>query len=196
MVGLITSGATSVLLETREDSSSTTPPQYLDKSWRQVISGVWYITTPLSPVPPITEKPHMFMDNNKATTPILFHPLAFLLRYLRAYFFLGRFNPLLGRYCLLGEIFHMGIISVPIGMLVTGLNPSTVMHHLGGTSTTVHYPKQFSHLKEALELDSNKDGYLYYTGISPQVQEFTLHHRLPKTYKESVTFLHYSTTII
>ncbi|KAJ9073955.1 hypothetical protein DSO57_1011174 [Entomophthora muscae] len=90
----------------------------------------------------------------------------------------------------------MRMVSVPIGTLVTGLNPSAVMHHLGGTSITVHYPIQFSHLKEALDLDSNKDGYLYYTGLSPQVQEFTLHIRLPKTYKESVAFLHYSATII
>ncbi|KAJ9070692.1 hypothetical protein DSO57_1005219 [Entomophthora muscae] len=73
------------------------------------------------------------MDNNNAPTPTLFHPLAlaFLLSYLEDYIFLGRFNPLLRRYCLLGEIFHMETVSIPIGMLVTGLNLSEVINLLG-----------------------------------------------------------------
>ncbi|KAJ9053079.1 hypothetical protein DSO57_1027687 [Entomophthora muscae] len=99
-----------------------------------MIPGVWYTTTPLFSFPPVMEKQCMFMSNTKALTPTLFHPLAldFLLSYLEAYFFPGRFNPLLGRYYLLGDIFHMGMVSVPIGTLVTGLNLSAVIHNLGG----------------------------------------------------------------
>ncbi|KAJ9074936.1 hypothetical protein DSO57_1001410 [Entomophthora muscae] len=65
--------------------------------------------------------------------PSLFHPLAsaFLLSYLGAYFLLGRFNPLLGQYLLIEELFHMGMVSVPIGSLATGLNPSAAIHLLG-----------------------------------------------------------------
>ncbi|KAJ9057968.1 hypothetical protein DSO57_1017617 [Entomophthora muscae] len=79
------------------------------------------------------------MDNPRAPIPTLFHPLAFafLLSYLGSYFLLGRSNPLLGRYRLLGEIFRMGTVSIPIGTLVTGLNPSTAIHLLEGGLLTI-----------------------------------------------------------
>ncbi|KAJ9065515.1 hypothetical protein DSO57_1018819 [Entomophthora muscae] len=96
------------------------------------------------------------MDNNQPPSPNLFHPLAlaFLLSYLGAYFLLDRFNPLLGRYCLLRELFHTGMISIPFGSLVTGLNPSGAIHLLGDmfpsgwvTDTTNEIPGWVSHLK-------------------------------------------------
>ncbi|KAJ9080273.1 hypothetical protein DSO57_1026698 [Entomophthora muscae] len=73
------------------------------------------------------------MGTSKTQTPTIFHLLAldFLLSYLGSYFFLDRSNPLFGRYCLLGEIFHMGMVSVPVGTSVTGLNPSATTNHIG-----------------------------------------------------------------
>ncbi|KAJ9090069.1 hypothetical protein DSO57_1006463 [Entomophthora muscae] len=73
------------------------------------------------------------MDKNQPSSPTLFHPLAlaFLLSYLGAYFLLGRFNPLLGQYHMLGELFHMGVFYILISTLVTGLNPSAAIHLLG-----------------------------------------------------------------
>ncbi|KAJ9088634.1 hypothetical protein DSO57_1021114 [Entomophthora muscae] len=128
---LVQSLTASLSFVTRADSGSP-PPNYLDKLWRQVVPGVWYTTIPLSQNPPITEEPQVM--GASLPTPSLFHPLAsfFLLSYLGAYFLLGRFDPLLGQYRLIGELFHMGMVSFPIGSLITGLNPSAAIHLLGG----------------------------------------------------------------
>ncbi|KAJ9057255.1 hypothetical protein DSO57_1024462 [Entomophthora muscae] len=85
----------------------------------------------------VTEPPHyreLWVMGASQPAPFLSHPLdlAFLLIYLGAYFLLERFNPLLGQYRLIGELFHMGMVSVSIGSLVTGLNPSAAIHLLGG----------------------------------------------------------------
>ncbi|KAJ9053012.1 hypothetical protein DSO57_1028427 [Entomophthora muscae] len=134
------------------------------------------------------------MDNNKAMTPTLFHPLtsAFLLNYLGAYFFLGRFNPLLGRYCLLGKIFHMGMISVPIGTLVTSLNHSVVIHILDGSRGTKHLKARYAMSDpvyalnpKLAKLESNHLGPFKVAGVyyshtyqleDAQVNTKTLHH--------------------
>ncbi|KAJ9062954.1 hypothetical protein DSO57_1005192 [Entomophthora muscae] len=128
---LVQSLTASISFGTRADSGSP-PPNYLDKLWCQVVPGVWYTTTQLSQNPPIIEEPQVM--GASPPTPSLFHPLAsvFLLSYLGAYFMLGRFNSLLGQYRLIGELFHMGMVSVPIGTLITGLNPSAAIHLLGG----------------------------------------------------------------
>ncbi|KAJ9065224.1 hypothetical protein DSO57_1021916 [Entomophthora muscae] len=59
----------------------------------------------------------------------LFCPFASvsLLVYLGAYTFLGWFNPLLGRYQILGELLHLGMVSVPIGSMITVLTPSALI---------------------------------------------------------------------
>ncbi|KAJ9059771.1 hypothetical protein DSO57_1037985 [Entomophthora muscae] len=83
----------------------------------------------------------------------------------------------------------MGMVSFPIGSLITGLNPSATIHLLGGMFPSRRGPdrtKQFSKLKEALDLDSDEACYLYYAGLSAQVQEFLLHHKLPETYNEVI----------
>ncbi|KAJ9067419.1 hypothetical protein DSO57_1039278 [Entomophthora muscae] len=127
---LVKSLTASISFGTRGDSGSS-PPNYLDNFWRQVVPGVWYTATLLSQNPPITEEPQVM--GASPPTPSLFHLLAsvFLLSYLGAYFLLGRFNPLLGQYCMIGELFHMGMVSVPIDYLITGLNPSAAIHLLG-----------------------------------------------------------------
>ncbi|KAJ9087928.1 hypothetical protein DSO57_1039650 [Entomophthora muscae] len=124
----------SVLIGSRADSGTTADSQFLDSSWRRVIPGVWYTASPISNNPPVREETKFYGSPPLANKPQVFCPLAlaFLLSYLGAYFFLGRFNPLLGRYRLLGELFHLGIFSLPVGSLVTGLNPSAIIHHLGG----------------------------------------------------------------
>ncbi|KAJ9051786.1 hypothetical protein DSO57_1001544, partial [Entomophthora muscae] len=79
------------------------------------------------------EEPRNYQSTHSIVKPQVLHPLAsaFLLCYLGAYFFLGCFNPLLDRYCLVGELFHLDIASLPVGSLVNGLNPSAIIHHLG-----------------------------------------------------------------
>lgn len=101
----------------------------------------------LSPNSPITEKQHV-MGNSQPATPSLFHPLvlAFLLSYLGAYFLPGRFNSLLGQCCLLRELFHMGMVSIPVGSLVTGLNPSAAIHLLGDMFPSRWVSDKKSHL--------------------------------------------------
>ncbi|KAJ9065038.1 hypothetical protein DSO57_1024015 [Entomophthora muscae] len=99
-----------------------------------MIPGVWYTESPISNNPPVCEETKFYGSSPLANKPQVFCPLAlaFLLSYLGAYFFLGHFNPLLGRYQLLGELFHLGMVSLPVGSLVMGLNPSAIIHHLGG----------------------------------------------------------------
>ncbi|KAJ9065636.1 hypothetical protein DSO57_1017390 [Entomophthora muscae] len=114
------------------DSGTAPKAQFLDNSWRCVIPGVWYTATPLSHNPPLKEEPQNYWSVNKPAKPQVFCPLAsaFFLCYLGAYFFLECFNLLLGWYFLFGELFHLGMVSVPVGSLVTDLNPSAIIHHL------------------------------------------------------------------
>ncbi|KAJ9063966.1 hypothetical protein DSO57_1035401 [Entomophthora muscae] len=103
----------------------------LDSSWCCVIPGVWYTATPLSHNPPLKEETKNYESTAQVPEPQVFCHLAFLLCYLGVYFFLGRFKPLLGRYQVFGELFHLGMVSLPVRSLVTGLNPSAIIHHLG-----------------------------------------------------------------
>ncbi|KAJ9049949.1 hypothetical protein DSO57_1019280 [Entomophthora muscae] len=122
-----------VLLTTVLGSTSMGLRADSDSSWRRVIPGVWYTATPLSHNPSIQEETNIYGSTTLVPEPQVFLPLAlaFLLCYLGAYFFLGRFNPLLGRYQIFEELFHLGMVSLPVVSLVTGLNPSAIIHHLG-----------------------------------------------------------------
>ncbi|KAJ9076629.1 hypothetical protein DSO57_1024285 [Entomophthora muscae] len=122
----------SILIGLHADSGTPPETQFLDSSWRQVIPGVWYTATPLSHNPPQKKEPWNYQFVPKPVKPQVFCPLAsaFLLCYLGAYFFLGRFNLLLGRYCIVGKLFHLGMMSLPVGSLVTVLNLSAIIHHL------------------------------------------------------------------
>ncbi|KAJ9070226.1 hypothetical protein DSO57_1010499 [Entomophthora muscae] len=124
---------TSVFIGSHTDLGTTPESQFLDSSWRHMIPGVWYTATPLSNNPPVQEETKVYGSSNQVPKPQVFCllALAFLLCYLGVYFFLGRFNSLIGRYQLLGELFHLGMVSLPVGSLVTGLNPSAIIHHLG-----------------------------------------------------------------
>ncbi|KAJ9087894.1 hypothetical protein DSO57_1028646 [Entomophthora muscae] len=132
----------SVSIGSRTDSGTTTESQFLDSSWRRVIPGIWYTATPLSNNPPVREETKIYCSTTQVTEPQVFRPLAlaFLLCYLGVYFFLGRFNPLLGRYQIFGELFHLGMVSLPVGSLVMGLNPSAIIHHLGRLITSGWVP--------------------------------------------------------
>ncbi|KAJ9079455.1 hypothetical protein DSO57_1035195 [Entomophthora muscae] len=129
---LLTTVLASTLMGSRADLGTTPESQSLDSSWRHVIPGVWYTATPLSPNPPVQEETKIYGSTTQVPEPQVFCSLAsaFLLCYLGAYFFLGCFNPLLGRYQIFGELFHLGMVSLPVGYLVNGLNPSAIIHHL------------------------------------------------------------------
>ncbi|KAJ9063034.1 hypothetical protein DSO57_1004326 [Entomophthora muscae] len=130
---LTTTVFTSTSMGSCADLGTTPESQFLDSSWRRVILGVWYTATPLLNSPPVREETKVYGFTTQVTKPQVFCPLAsaFLLCYLGVYFFLGRFNPLLGRYQLFRELFHLGMVSLPVGSLVTGLNPYAIIHHLG-----------------------------------------------------------------
>ncbi|KAJ9083913.1 hypothetical protein DSO57_1029685 [Entomophthora muscae] len=159
----------SVSIGSCADSGTTADSQFLDSSWRRVIPGVWYTAIPLSNNPPLQEEIKFYGSSTQVNKPQVFYPLAlaFLLSYLGAYFFLGHFNPLLGRYWLLGELFHLGMISLPVGFLVTGLNPSAIIHHLGGllpsgkpdiNSTQPQNKNHTAQANQASTEDTNKEG--------------------------------------
>ncbi|KAJ9073296.1 hypothetical protein DSO57_1018011 [Entomophthora muscae] len=95
--------------------------------------GVWYTATSLSQNLPQKEEPCNYQSTHSTFKLQVFHPLAsaFLLCYLGAYFVLGRFNPLLGCYCIVGELFHLGMVSLTVGSLVNDLNSSAIIHHIG-----------------------------------------------------------------
>ncbi|KAJ9056885.1 hypothetical protein DSO57_1028069 [Entomophthora muscae] len=130
---LTTTVFASISIGSYTDLDTTSESQFLDSSWHRVILGVWYTATSLSNNPPVWEKTKFYGSSTQVNKPQVFRPLAlaFLLSYLGAYFFLGRFNPLLGRHWLLGELFYLGMVFLPVGSLVMGLNPSTIIHHLG-----------------------------------------------------------------
>ncbi|KAJ9055785.1 hypothetical protein DSO57_1000643 [Entomophthora muscae] len=123
----------SILIGSHADSGTSPKAQFLDSSWRQIIPGVWYTATPLSHNPPCKEEPQNYQSIKKPVNPQVFCSLVsgFLLCYLGVYFFLGQFDPLLGWYCSFGEKFHLGMVSLPVSSLITGLNPSAIIHHLG-----------------------------------------------------------------
>ncbi|KAJ9068690.1 hypothetical protein DSO57_1026213 [Entomophthora muscae] len=80
---------------------------------------------------------------------------AVLLSCLGAYFFLGRFNPLLGCCWRVGELPYTGTVSLPVGSLVTVLNPSATIHPLWSISqvegclTLIHH-QALEELKQKL----------------------------------------------
>ncbi|KAJ9089926.1 hypothetical protein DSO57_1008025 [Entomophthora muscae] len=147
----------SILLGTRAEYDASPESHYLEKSWRQVIPGVWYTETPLSHNPPQKEEPQNYQSPKKPSKPQVFCPLAsaFLLSSLGAYFFLGCFNPLLGCYCLFRELFHLGMVSLPVGSLVTVLNPSEIIHHLGRLLSSGWVPDMYPSLSDLMAMNSS-----------------------------------------
>ncbi|KAJ9059203.1 hypothetical protein DSO57_1005125 [Entomophthora muscae] len=145
---------TRVSISSLADLGTTPESQFLDSFWRHVILGVWYTTTPLSNNPPVQEETKVYGSSTQVNKPQVFRPLAlaFLLSYLSVYFFLGRFNPLLGRYWLLEELFHLGMVSLPVGSLVMGLNPPAIIHHLGSLIPSREYLQYQCQLWETEQL--------------------------------------------
>ncbi|KAJ9066405.1 hypothetical protein DSO57_1009652 [Entomophthora muscae] len=150
---LTTAVFSSVSIGSRANLGTTPESQFPDSSWCFVILGVWYTATPLSNNPPVWEETKVYGSTTQVTKPQVFRSLAlaFLLCYLGAYFFLGRFNPLLGRYQLLGELFHLGMVSLPVGSLVTGLNASAIIHRLGSLLPSGWVPDTGAFQKETKE---------------------------------------------
>ncbi|KAJ9061764.1 hypothetical protein DSO57_1017344 [Entomophthora muscae] len=66
--------------------------------------------------------------------PTLVRPYAFfyLLVYLVGYYLLGRFSSMFGRFAYLGQLGHLAMITVPIGLVIAGLNVGALAHQLGG----------------------------------------------------------------
>ncbi|KAJ9049894.1 hypothetical protein DSO57_1019800 [Entomophthora muscae] len=99
--------------------------------WAPVVPGRCY-TAYLFATNPLT-KQQAQSTSTKTVKTTLFCPFASisLLTYLGAYTYLGHFNLLLGRYQILGEFLHLGMVSIAIGSMIIGLNPSALIHHVG-----------------------------------------------------------------
>ncbi|KAJ9082052.1 hypothetical protein DSO57_1008185, partial [Entomophthora muscae] len=165
---LLPAGMASILMGLQADSGTSPEAQFLNSSWRWVIPGVWYTATSLSHNPPLREETKNYQSASTIPEPQVFCPLAsaFLLCYLGAYFFLGHFNPLLGRYRVFEELFHLGMVSLPVGSLVTGLNPSAIIHHLGRLLPSGWVP-------DTLQLYSIRQQHRHLTQRCPQDQSTT-----------------------
>ncbi|KAJ9065952.1 hypothetical protein DSO57_1014572 [Entomophthora muscae] len=106
-------------------TGSGTSTKYCNNGkWAPVVPGNWYTASVFSTNTSIKEKPQPAPANSCPTS--LLHPFAsvFLLTHLGFYAFLGWFNPLLSRYQIFGEKFHLGMVSLPIGSMCHGQRQS------------------------------------------------------------------------
>ncbi|KAJ9055606.1 hypothetical protein DSO57_1002081 [Entomophthora muscae] len=65
--------------------------------------------------------------------PLLVRPnmLFYLLTYLVGYYLLGRFSSMMGRFAYLGHFGHLAMVTVPIGLVIAGLNVGALAHQIG-----------------------------------------------------------------
>ncbi|KAJ9069016.1 hypothetical protein DSO57_1022893 [Entomophthora muscae] len=117
-------------METYPGSGTST--EYCNNSkWAPVVSGKWYTISLFSLNSPTKQKTQTVYINPVPTS--LFCPFASasLLVYL-------------GRYQIFGELVHLGMVSVPIGFMITGLNPSALIHHAGKLFQAGWFPEILS----------------------------------------------------
>ncbi|KAJ9066404.1 hypothetical protein DSO57_1009651 [Entomophthora muscae] len=67
------------------------------------------------------------------TEPTLVRPYAsfYLLTYLVGYYLLGCFSSMFGRFAYLGQLGHLAMVTVPIGLVIARLNVGALAHQLG-----------------------------------------------------------------
>ncbi|KAJ9077426.1 hypothetical protein DSO57_1016880 [Entomophthora muscae] len=81
------------------------------------------------------------------TKPALVRPYAsfYLLTYVVGYYLLGCFSAMFGRFSYLGHLGHLAMVTVPIGLVIAGLNLGALIHQLGslfpsnGFTPEIHY---------------------------------------------------------
>ncbi|KAJ9049174.1 hypothetical protein DSO57_1027446 [Entomophthora muscae] len=86
-------------------------------------SGHWgkkfhygHTTTPPPPVEPLLVRPNTSF---------------YLLTYLVGYYLLGWFSSMMGRFAYLGHFSYLAMITVPIGLIIAGLNIGALAHQIG-----------------------------------------------------------------
>ncbi|KAJ9076683.1 hypothetical protein DSO57_1023884 [Entomophthora muscae] len=94
----------------------------LANGWFKYPSGHWgrKFNYGRSSAPPLSE-------------PTLVRPYAsfYLLTYLVGYYLLGQFSSMFRRFDYLGQLGHLAMVTVPIGLVITGLNVGGLAHQLG-----------------------------------------------------------------
>ncbi|KAJ9078178.1 hypothetical protein DSO57_1009591 [Entomophthora muscae] len=55
----------------------------------------------------------------------------YLLVYLVGYYLLGQFSSMFERFAYLGQLGHLAMVTVPIGLVIAGLNVGALAHQLG-----------------------------------------------------------------
>ncbi|KAJ9081665.1 hypothetical protein DSO57_1012333 [Entomophthora muscae] len=55
----------------------------------------------------------------------------YLLSYLVGYYLLGRFSSMMGRFAFLGNFSHLAMVTLPIGLVIAGLNVGALAHQIG-----------------------------------------------------------------
>ncbi|KAJ9072061.1 hypothetical protein DSO57_1031072 [Entomophthora muscae] len=65
--------------------------------------------------------------------PLLVRPNTsfYLLTYLVVYYLLGRFSSMTGIFAYLGHFRHLAMVTVPIGLVIAGLNIGVLAHQIG-----------------------------------------------------------------
>ncbi|KAJ9057637.1 hypothetical protein DSO57_1020629 [Entomophthora muscae] len=56
---------------------------------------------------------------------------SYLLVYLVGYYLLGQFSSMFGRFAYLGHLGYLAMVTIPIGLEITGLNVGALAHQLG-----------------------------------------------------------------
>ncbi|KAJ9071064.1 hypothetical protein DSO57_1000740 [Entomophthora muscae] len=124
----------------------------LENGWFKYLSGHWgrkcqfgRSTTLPPPAEPSLVRPNAFFD---------------LLSYLVGYYLLGRFSSMMGQFAFPGHFGHLAMVTVPIGLVIAGLNLGALAHQIWnlfplkwvpdtitycGLGSTTEYPHRMCH---------------------------------------------------
>ncbi|KAJ9058744.1 hypothetical protein DSO57_1009083 [Entomophthora muscae] len=125
-----------------------------------------------------------------SSEPTLVRPYAsfYLLRYLVGYYLLGRFSSMFGRFAYLGQLGHLAMVTVPIGLVIAGLNIGKVVTQRRGkafakASWNVYWAAVNGELKTTLALEAYHEHLKANFGLHSKFNKFfsLLQHEQEKT---------------
>ncbi|KAJ9070919.1 hypothetical protein DSO57_1002548 [Entomophthora muscae] len=110
----------------------------LANEWFKYLSGHWgrklhygCTTNPSPPVELLLVRPYTSF---------------YLLMYVLEYYLLGCFSSMMGRFAYLGHLGHLAMVTVPIGLVIAGLNIGALAHQIGNLFPLRWVPGRFLQL--------------------------------------------------